>query len=375
MRYFILGGYGIIGRVVAEDIFKNKNAEIIIAGRDFDKAKKFADSFKSKKVKAEKINIDKNLSEKIKGSDVLINCLQYYFNVNVMKACIKAKVNYVDLGGLFHETKKQLKLNKEFKRINKIAVIGCGSTPGITNIMAEYGAEFLKKIDSTEITFANYDKTKYKQKFVLPYSFKTIIDEYTKKPAVFQNGKIKFVEPGSGIKTYNFDKPFGKATGFYTLHSELATFPSSFKNKGLKSCEFRATFSQDFSNTITDLIELGFASEDSVIFSDKKIRVIDGTTEIMNRLVPKNQRIYDQEIVRVIFNEGKIIMDAAAGSSGDKPAGVYDTGVPCSIIAQMIGKINMKGVFPPEKIINPIEFFRELKKRGIRVLKNSKEIG
>src|SRR3989338_4773332 len=129
MKFVVLGGYGIIGKAVVGDLFKTcKDCEIIIAGRDLKKAKEYASSFNSRKVKAEEIDInnENRLVNLLKNCDVCVNCLQYYFNVQMMKACLKAKTNYVDLGGLFHETKKQIKLDKQFKKMGRTAILGIG---------------------------------------------------------------------------------------------------------------------------------------------------------------------------------------------------------------------------------------------------------
>ncbi len=376
MKYIVLGGYGIIGKAVVDDLFhSNKNSEIIISGRDLKKAEDYTLTFKSNRVRARKIDInnEKQLVNLLKRTDVCVNCLQYEFNVQVMKACVKAKTNYLDLGGLVHETKKQLKLNNEFKKIGKIAILGCGGTPGITNVMAGYASKILSKINSIEITFADKDETKYNQSFVLPYSFKTLVDEYTLKPAVFKNGKIYFAKPYSGFKNYDFGKEFGKQKGFYTLHSELATFPDSFKNKGLKNCEFRVTFPQEFNEIIETLIELGFTSK-KINFKNKEIKSLDITSKIMERNLPKpNTKIKDKELIRVIFNKD-LIMDCITTSNNKYSAGVLDTAVPCSIIAQMFKDNFPSGVYPPEKIIPPEKFFKELKKRKIFVYKNGKII-
>lgn len=376
MKYIVLGGYGIIGKAVVDDLFhSNKNSEIIISGRDLKKAEDYTLTFKSNRVRARKIDInnEKQLVNLLKRTDVCVNCLQYEFNVQVMKACVKAKTNYLDLGGLVHETKKQLKLNNEFKKIGKIAILGCGGTPGITNVMAGYASKILSKINSIEITFADKDETKYNQSFVLPYSFKTLVDEYTLKPAVFKNGKIYFAKPYSGFKNYDFGKEFGKQKGFYTLHSELATFPDSFKNKGLKNCEFRVTFPQEFNEIIETLIELGFTSK-KINFKNKEIKSLDITSKIMERNLPKpNTKIKDKELIRVIFNKD-LIMDCITTSNNKYSAGVLDTAVPCSIIAQFFKDNFPSGVYPPEKIIPPEKFFKELKKRKIFVYKNGKII-
>jgi len=378
MKFVVLGGYGIIGKAVVADLFKySKNSEIIIAGRDLKKANEYARSFKSSRIKAKEIDInnENQLVNLLKGCDVCVNCVQYYFNVEIMRACLKARTNYVDLGGLFHETKKQIKLDLDFKKIGKIAILGIGGTPGITNVMASYGSHLLKKFKSIEITFADID---YKNKgFVLPYSFKTIVDEFTMKAAVLKNGRVVLVPAASGKKEYDFGKEFSKQSGFYTLHSELATFPHSFAKNGLKNCEFRATFSEDFSKKIKKLADLGFTSSDSISVSGKEFKIIDITDKIIERFAPKKgTKVNDKELLRVNFDNGKLIIDAVAKSNNDMSSWVLDTGIPCSIAAQMIAekRIVGLGVLAPEKAINPMSFFLELKQRGIDILKNGKKL-
>ena len=58
------------------------------------------------------------------------------------------------------------------------------------------------------------------------------------------------------------------------------------------------------------------------------------------------------------------------GSHWDSvPAGTLDTGVPPSIIAQMIarGEIIKTGAMEPGFCVDPEKFFDELKKRGMHV--------
>ncbi|MEK6835710.1 MAG: saccharopine dehydrogenase NADP-binding domain-containing protein [Nanoarchaeota archaeon] len=188
-KFVVLGGYGNMGSICVRDLYDScKDCEIIIAGRDLEKAKKYANSFKDKRVKYAKADVTNvnSTAKLLKNSDVCINCVQYYFNLHVMKACLIAKCNYLDLGGLFHMTRKQLKLHNKFKKINKIAILGCGSTPGITNVLAAYGFSLLKYAKEMHVSFADYDETKYNQPFVLPYTMYTLFDEFTSKPPVLQ---------------------------------------------------------------------------------------------------------------------------------------------------------------------------------------------
>jgi len=383
MKFIILGGYGNIGQVIVQDLSEfAPESQITITGRDAGKARKLMKKLKRKNINFIKTDIlSKNLPGILKQYDVCVNATQYYNNLKVMKACMKAKINYLDLGGLFHMTRKQLKLNAEFKKINKIAVLGCGSTPGITNVLASYAAQFFDAIKSINISFADADFTRYRQKFVLPYTFHTIVDEFMLKPYILKKGKLKAVAPLSGEKMLHFSlfpQEMQNQKGFYTLHSELATFHRSFKEKKLKECSFRVTFLQNFINKIKTLIEGGFASQKKVSLKGQKNKILDVSAKIMDQWLPQ-QIVTDEEIIRVDLlgkKNGKkmqIVMDAIAKSRGKIPAGTHDTGIPASIIAIMVGKgvINKTGVHPSESCIPSIEFFKELYKRGIEVYLNN----
>lgn len=385
MKFVVLGGTGGMGSIAVTDLFDFcKDCEIVIAARDGKKADEFAKSFKSSRVKSVSVDVSdiNKTAELIKGSDCVINCVVYYFNLDIMKACLKAGVPYLDLGGLFHITGKQLKMHQQFKKKGIIGIVGIGATPGITNVLAGYGAKFLDKINEIHISFGDKDYTKYNQPFVLPYTMYTLFDEYMLKPALFTKGKLKFTNPMSGEKILNFPKPVGKVKGFYTIHSELRTFPSSFRKKGLKECTFRVTFEEEFTKQMKFLIDTGFGSDKKILINGHKIKPRDFTAKVMDQWLPKKEtKVNDLEFLKVEFKgmkKGKnkhisLYSLAKRNKKYNYPAGSYNTGVPPSIAAQMIAKGQVKetGVLPPELCIDPLIFFKELKKRNIKIFKNN----
>jgi saccharopine dehydrogenase-like NADP-dependent oxidoreductase len=54
---------------------------------------------------------------------------------------------------------------------------------------------------------------------------------------------------------------------------------------------------------------------------------------------------------------------------GGRSAYSKNVGIPLSIGAQMVaaGKVKQRGVLPPEACFDPVGFFKELSKRGIRI--------
>src|SRR3989338_5440963 len=152
-------GLGSMGKIIVKDLAKKYNAEI-----------RYAD-----------VSKPKTLVKAFNGIDVLIHAVHHEFNLDVMEACLKSKTNYIDLGGLYHYTKKQLKLNNQFQKANLTAIIGMGASPGITNVLAKYASKFLDKIENIEIKIGYKDFSTYKQISPLSasYSIQTILEEFS----------------------------------------------------------------------------------------------------------------------------------------------------------------------------------------------------
>lgn len=377
-KYTVLGGYGAMGSTTVRDLFEsNKNNEIIIAGRNKEKIDQLVKKYNSPRVKGilADVNNKNSLIKAFKGSSVVINAVQYELNLKVMMACLASKTNYIDLGGLFHMTRKQLELHSAFKKKNILAVLGIGAAPGTTNILARYGADKLDKVSEIHIKLGYADFTKvYKQSpLSSSYSLQTILEEFSYKPAIFTNGIFKFVEPMSGAEPYKFPKPVGIKKPMYTLHSEVATLPLTYKSKGIKEASFKIAFDEDFTNKIRFLRDIGLASEKPIKINGTKIKPRDFLLKLVNSLPkPKTGKPKEYEIIRVIVRGKKgnknleIINDCHVKGMPRWNIGIdIDTGVPPSITAQMIanGIIKEKGVLPPEKCVEPELYFNELKKR------------
>lgn len=172
------------------------------------------------------------------GSSVVVNCADYRLNLGVMRGALLAEADYVDLGGLYHMTRRQLELDQEFRAAGRTAVLGMGSAPGKTNLLARLAAERLAAPPETlEIWAVTRDPAANGHPFPAPYSVRTLLDEVQMRPVVVANGRTAELEPLSGRAEREFPAPIGRATGIYTLHSELATLPAAFPT--LREASFR----------------------------------------------------------------------------------------------------------------------------------------
>jgi saccharopine dehydrogenase-like NADP-dependent oxidoreductase len=180
----------------------------------------------------------RSMATALEGAAVCVNCAAYRLNLPVMRGCLRAGVHYVDLGGLFHVTREQLELDEDFRRAGLTAILGLGSAPGKTNLLAAAAARRLSgKPRSLEIWAASRDPAAADHPFPAPYSVRTLLDELHMGPMVLRHGELLEVEPLSGEAEHEFPGPVGRARGIYTLHSELATLPDALPS--LSEASFR----------------------------------------------------------------------------------------------------------------------------------------
>lgn len=184
----------------------------------------------------------RSLRQALEGAGVCVNCIDYRLNRDVMQACLDAGAHYIDLGGLFHMTQRQLELGGVFREAGLTALLGMGSAPGKTNLLARAAVDRLgDEPSSLHIWAVTQDPAAAGHPFPAPYSVRTLLDELRMRPVVVAGGKLRDVEPLSGEAEHEFPDPVGKASGIYTLHSELATLPRAYPS--LREASFRLCLS------------------------------------------------------------------------------------------------------------------------------------
>lgn len=378
--FVVLGATGEEGNIASKDLLEN-GYSVLLCGRNEERIKHILKKYKKAKFAYVDLNSIKQTSSTLKksGAKIAINCAELTFNINAMKACLISGLNYLDLGGLQEMTIQQYKLDKEFKKNKLIALLGCGSSPGISNVMTSYAINNLDSVENIELGFAWNSNIK---KFVLPYSFESIVHELTTPPIILENGKFKKSHACSPEGFLKFKK-IGKQNTYCIIHSEVFTFYKYFKNKGLKFVHYKAGFPEHSFEVLEHLIKLGFGSKDPIKIKRVSIRPVDFTREILKKIKkPKNYKEIEDIWVKVhgkLNNKKKKIeMDCIVKTleGWEESGSNVDTGISISIMSQMLkkGLIAKTGVTAPEIAIPQISFFKELKKRNMIVYFNNKKV-
>jgi saccharopine dehydrogenase-like NADP-dependent oxidoreductase len=376
MRIIVLGGAGKMGCISVQSLTKDQRVdEVVIADYNIEQAKIVAETIDSQKISIQKVDVNdhEGLVNAFKGADACVNATVYYTNLQIMEACLEAGVCYTDMGGLFHTTLKQLKLSERFSEKSLSAVLGMGSAPGIPNIQSRYAADRLDTIEYVRI----YDgiKPPAANDMHFTYAVPTILDEMTLKPIVFKDGEYVSEEPLTGFEDYWFSPPLGLFPMHLSLHSEVATIPITFKDKGIKECFFKINYwgmSKETVEKVRVLSEFGFDSHELVNVAGKGVAPYDMMVALMGNFVPPIT-----EFLAPAKNKApnwvKEIVTEIKGTKNKKDIvyrlgtftlrGSLPTGTAPAIAAIWLAERRVKpGVYPPEQVLDPEGFFDELTK-------------
>lgn len=366
MRIAVLGAAGAMARVVVRDLVEMQSGVEITAA---DRRLPELDHPRVRVVEADVEDVEAT-AELLRGHDAVLNCVTYYLNLNVMQAALRARVPYSDLGGLYHGSIRQFELDADFRAAGLVALLGMGSTPGITNAMAGKLAAGMERVDEIHVRVGCLDRT-VSGALAVPYALDTVLDEFALAPMVVDGGEAKRVSPLSGREEIDFPEPVGRMTAISTLHSEVAMFPRSFP--GLQAASFKVAFERSFVEKVAFLVELGFADRNPLV---RGVSPRGMLLALASRLPAPAGPPDDADALRVIVR----------GTRGGRPveglgecvalphrewgfgAGALDTGVPLAIAGVLLasGEIPGAGVLCPETSLPFDRFFAELARRGMK---------
>ncbi len=380
MHIIVLGGAGAMGRITVRTLTEYDDVDqITLADYNEARAHDVANVLQSSKVRVQQIDVtnSQQLDALLRGADVVLSAVEYIFNQSILKACIRQKVHYADLGGLFHMSRTLLAMHDEVEAAGITAVLGMGGTPGITNLLARMAVDKLERVDSIKVQLGCGDATPSTAPLIAPYSIRTVLDEFTKPPQVFERGAWVAQEPLTGQEELVFPEPVGRATAVYSLHSECATFPASFQDKGIEYVSFKIAFPNDFLTKLKFLVDLGFGSNELISVQGVKVSPREVLARLLETAPTEEVEPQDCDVLRIVATgvaHGKqlevtnqvVVRPYRRWGIG---AGALDTGTPLAIVGRMLGRgeVTRPGAFGPEMCVPTEAFFREAAKYDMHV--------
>ncbi|WP_455140662.1 saccharopine dehydrogenase family protein [Candidatus Hodarchaeum mangrovi] len=366
-KALVLGGCGAVGSIAVKTLSNFSDFSIVTIG-DINETEgtKLVYSDTTGKLRFQKVDANSidSLEQSINTHDIVINCIGpfYKFGPIILKAAINSRKKYIDINDDVDATREVLKLNKTAKEGQITAIIGMGSSPGVTNLLAKFAEQLLDSIIAIDIYHAHGGEPKEGPGVVFHR-----IHAMTIKIPIYINGEFKtvsfFSDEGKALEEIIDFGKIGKHRVHAYPHPETITLPNYIK--GVKRVTNKGTvLPPEYFYLTTDLVRLGLTKEQPLNIKGTEISPLDF---VIAYLINERDKILrkinfgQQRGCVKIFVEGmkenkphKIIFTLISESQ----AMGEGTGMPVAFGAIMLQRklITEYGVLPPEAVVNPIEF-------------------
>jgi lysine 6-dehydrogenase len=378
MKVLILG-CGNIGSVAVDDFAKSmRSVEVFAADKNAARAKEVAKRVGTDNVSWAQLNASNyhQLVKELKNFDLVVGFLPGNLGYKLIEACVEVGKNLVDVSFM---SENPLTLNSKAVEANVTIVPDCGLAPGISNILVGQASERLDRTQKVHIFVGGLpEKPLPPLGYVVTWSTESLIDEYTRKARIVEDGKIVDVEALGGLEKVEFPN-VGALEAFYTdgLRTLLHTM------NDLDSMWEKTLRYPGHAKKVGLLKTLGFFDDENINIEDVNLSPKKLTAKLLEQKLckPKVKDIVELKIEVSGVKRGKQelhryhLFDRYDEKQGIT-AMARTTAYPASIIAQLMltKHIKEKGVVPPEKLGMNEKFFKvflnELDKRGVKITKN-----
>ncbi len=378
-RYAVIGS-GRQGTAAAYDFAKFGEADDIVMG-DLDLAQAKRSAARVNRLvrrdvaRAVRVDVSKppTVLQAIKGADVMLSGVPYFFNLGLARLAVKARVSMVDFGGNTEIVRQQLALDGAARKAGIGTVPDCGMGPGLTITLAVYAMDLL---DVPEHVFV-YDgglpqRPKPPWNYELTFNVEGLTNEYDGDATFLRDGKIALVPLFSELELVEFP-PLGTLEAVVTPGG-LSTAPWSFQGK-LKTLQNKTLRYPGHWTQMRAYNDLGLFSRTPVKVDGKTIiprQVFHALFE--PKVTPKTIRDVCVERVRALGMKDRQTAEAVVEiiDYADETTGFTSmerlTGWHAAIAAEMLAR----GVIPPgahsvELGIPAKPFVEEARKRGLNI--------
>jgi len=315
------------------------------------------------------------------GTTIVLNAALPATNLEVMRACLAAGCDYIDMasGGTdddgIPKMDDQFALDAEFKAAGRIALLGMGADPGTTNVYAAYAAKHL--LDQvTELRVRDGDNSicHGHDGFVAAFSPWVFIDECLCHAVSYREGRYHLEAPLSGFEPFDFPE-LGVLNCYYVDHEESKTLPRFFP--AARIVDFKLCMDDVTVETLRVMKRLGLSGKNRVRVGDTSVVPRDVVVSLLPEPKDLAGRMRGKTCVGTLARGHRngearayYIYNIADHETAYSELGVqataYQTGIPPVIAARLLheGRWAGPGVRSPEEF-DPDPFLERLAREGM----------
>ncbi len=359
MRVIALGGAGAMGRRGVRDLAGRESVqELVIADYDLKAARALASELGGK-CRAEWVDAGDHagLVRAVRGFDVAMGTVGpfYKYEKKVAAACIEAGTHYVSICDDYDAAAAVLELDREAERAGVSVVTGVGWTPGVTNMLAAWGAREFDQLESVNVAWGCHTSdTEGKA-----VTFHTIHIFAGSVPS-WRDGRTVWLDAGSERELVRFPEPVGEVFVYNLGHPEPVTIP---RYLNVRTVTLKGGLKENYFNVL------------GILMSRLRLSTSLTGTELLSRFfnavlpyLEKLDRPRETASACRVDLTGKVDGRWRHRCLGAVAHMDLLTGLPCSVAVQMVGggEVSRRGVMGPEACLDPEVFLRRCEEGGIR---------
>ena len=257
-----------------------------------------------------------------------------------MRAALAARVPYTDLGGLYHGTREAVRARRRLPRGGRAGAPRDGLDPRHHQRHGRGPRPPVRR--GRERSTCAWDASTGSAigPLPVPYALDTVIDEFSLDPMVFRDGRAEAVRARSGEEKIAFPQPVGQVRAFYTLALRGRDVPAlvpGLRTRASRSRSSRSSRARCGSWSSSDSHRARSSSGGA---SPREVLLALAARQP----VPRG-RADDSDVLRVdvtgrrggqAARRARAEMTVLPHPAWKMAAGSLDTGVPLSIVAQML---------------------------------------
>ncbi len=363
-------GCGLVGATIARDLADDADVDVLAVDVSADNLARLAQTARVRTLRAD-LSDRRAVAEAIKESDVVLGALPSRIGLQTLETVIRSGKGYCDISFMPEDATELHALAKE----NKVtAVVDCGVSPGLSNVMIGHAATQFDRMDRAEIYVGGLPRTRrWPYEYKAPFAPSDVIEEYVRPARLVENGQV--VVKGALSEAELMDFPgIGTLEAFNTdgLRSLLKTVQvKNMREKTLRypgHCELMRV-----------LRETGYFGTEPIDVKGVSVIPREVTAKLLFPLWAGAANEEEFTVLRVLVEGERGVerrrmvfdlhdeTDRRSGSSSM----ARTTGFPCAIVGRMIaaGELREPGVHPPEVLARKPGFFEKmteaLRRRGV----------
>ena len=316
------------------------------------------------------------------GAVVALSGAHYRFNPALTKIAIRTGCHMVDLGGNNTVVRAQLRLGPKAREAGVTVIPDCGLAPGMTNLLAVWGASGLDPALSIAIRVGGVPLRPVPPlNYMLVFSPEGLINEYIEDARAIRDRRAATIPSLDEVERLRFPPPFGTMEAFNTSGGS-STLVETMRGR-VRELDYKTIRYPGHAAIMQGFRQAGLMRSDPVRIGTSLTVV---PRRVLGALLEKHLPLRGEDAVLVrVTVEGKrggrrvrrviTLVDRYDRRTG-LTAMMRCTAFPAACIASMLagGVITRRGVFPQETVVPPRKFVAAMRRAGLALTLTSRTL-